>query len=120
MRRFSARPRRGRPDSPAPVCRIEGRDSDRSRIIGHWFRPAEEEDVAPSPENGGQGGGRRRGRGVRPDPAPDVETRAPGGRIRELDSLRGLACLAIVIYHAMPHKVPGGWAAVDLSFIVSG
>jgi peptidoglycan/LPS O-acetylase OafA/YrhL len=43
-----------------------------------------------------------------------------GRRIPELDALRGLACLVILVYHLKPHLVPGGWAAVDLFFILSG
>lgn len=43
-----------------------------------------------------------------------------GGRILELDALRGLACLAIVFHHFKPHLLPFGWAAVDLFFILSG
>ena len=41
-------------------------------------------------------------------------------RVPELDSLRGLAALAIVIYHADPRIIPFGWAAVDLFFVLSG
>ncbi|HWE37260.1 MAG TPA: acyltransferase [Isosphaeraceae bacterium] len=43
-----------------------------------------------------------------------------GRRVPELDALRGLACLLIVLYHFKPHKLPGGWAAVDLFFVLSG
>lgn len=43
-----------------------------------------------------------------------------GGRVPELDALRGLACLAIVFHHFKPHLLPFGWAAVDLFFILSG
>ena len=43
-----------------------------------------------------------------------------GGRVLELDALRGLACLAIVFHHFKPHLLPFGWAAVDLFFILSG
>jgi peptidoglycan/LPS O-acetylase OafA/YrhL len=43
------------------------------------------------------------------------------GRIRELDSLRGLAAIVILIYHLRPGGlVPMGWAAVDLFFVLSG
>ena len=41
-------------------------------------------------------------------------------RIPELDALRGLACLLILVYHFKPHLFPGGWAAVDLFFVLSG
>jgi peptidoglycan/LPS O-acetylase OafA/YrhL len=53
---------------------------------------------------------------------PPSILRAVGGgqRVLELDALRGLACLVILVYHLMPHRVPGGWAGVDLFFILSG
>lgn len=41
-------------------------------------------------------------------------------RVPELDALRGIACLAILIYHLKPSLVPFGWAAVDLFFVLSG
>jgi peptidoglycan/LPS O-acetylase OafA/YrhL len=46
----------------------------------------------------------------------------PGGseRVPELDALRGLAALAIVVFHANPGRLPFGWAAVDLFFVLSG
>jgi peptidoglycan/LPS O-acetylase OafA/YrhL len=42
------------------------------------------------------------------------------GRIVELDSLRGLAALAVVIFHSNTSWLPFGWAAVDLFFVLSG
>lgn len=42
------------------------------------------------------------------------------GRIVELDSVRGLAAVAILIFHANPAWLPFGWAAVDLFFVLSG
>jgi peptidoglycan/LPS O-acetylase OafA/YrhL len=41
-------------------------------------------------------------------------------RIKELDGLRGLAALAIVIFHAQPDWLPLGWVGVDLFFGLSG
>jgi peptidoglycan/LPS O-acetylase OafA/YrhL len=38
----------------------------------------------------------------------------------ELDSLRGLAALAVVIFHTNSSWLPFGWAAVDLFFVLSG
>jgi peptidoglycan/LPS O-acetylase OafA/YrhL len=43
-----------------------------------------------------------------------------GGRIAELDGLRGLAALLILAHHYKPAFVPCGWAAVDLFFVLSG
>ena len=34
--------------------------------------------------------------------------------------MRGLACLLILVYHIMPHRIPCGWIAVDLFFVLSG
>jgi peptidoglycan/LPS O-acetylase OafA/YrhL len=43
-----------------------------------------------------------------------------GERIDELDGLLGLACLLVLVYHIMPHRIPLGWATVDLFFVLSG
>ena len=49
-----------------------------------------------------------------------VEASQADERIVELDGLRGLACLLVLVYHIMPHRIPLGWAAVDLFFVLSG
>jgi peptidoglycan/LPS O-acetylase OafA/YrhL len=41
-------------------------------------------------------------------------------RIPELDGLRGLAALTVVLFHLYITVVPFGWAAVDLFFVLSG
>ena len=41
-------------------------------------------------------------------------------RIPELDGLRGLAALAVVVYHTASDAFPVGWMAVDLFFVLSG
>ena len=41
-------------------------------------------------------------------------------RVPELDALRGLAAIAIVIYHAIPWRLPFGWVSVDMFFVLSG
>jgi peptidoglycan/LPS O-acetylase OafA/YrhL len=41
-------------------------------------------------------------------------------RIPELDGLRGLAALTVVVFHLYPTVMPFGWAAVDLFFVLSG
>ena len=41
-------------------------------------------------------------------------------RIAELDSLRGLAAVAILLFHLAPRVLPIGWSAVDFFFVLSG
>tara|TARA_B100000902_G_scaffold8557_1_gene10758 strand:+ start:3946 stop:5877 length:1932 start_codon:yes stop_codon:yes gene_type:complete len=44
----------------------------------------------------------------------------PVSRIFALDGVRGLAVLAVVIYHAWPSALPGGWIGVSVFFTLSG
>ncbi len=37
-----------------------------------------------------------------------------------IDGLRALAIIGVVIYHAMPQAMPGGFSGVDVFFVVSG
>jgi peptidoglycan/LPS O-acetylase OafA/YrhL len=41
-------------------------------------------------------------------------------RVPELDAVRGLASLMILVYHFYARRLPFGWAAVDLFFVLSG
>ena len=57
------------------------------------------------------------GRSLRVDPAVAA---GPEVRIPELDALRGIAAVVIVIFHSNVRRFPWGWAAVDLFFVLSG
>ncbi|MDQ1719696.1 MAG: hypothetical protein QOE89_3649, partial [Pseudonocardiales bacterium] len=41
-------------------------------------------------------------------------------RFAGLDGLRALAVIAVVVFHADPALLPGGFLGVDLFFVISG
>src|ERR1700761_8604283 len=51
------------------------------------------------------------------------ETRSSGNRPGfrpDIQGLRALAVTAVVIYHLYPSALPGGFAGVDIFFVISG
>ena len=39
---------------------------------------------------------------------------------RDIDGLRAVAIVPVVLFHAFPTLVPGGFVGVDVFFVVSG
>jgi peptidoglycan/LPS O-acetylase OafA/YrhL len=54
------------------------------------------------------------------DAASGPEHLVAFGHHRSLDGLRGIAVLAVVIYHFAPGAMPGGFLGVDVFFVLSG
>src|SRR6266542_1942009 len=58
----------------------------------------------------------------------DIEPQAPVGPSNQtrttylpaLDGIRAVAVVAVMLYHAMPHVLPGGYLGVQAFFVISG
>lgn len=51
---------------------------------------------------------------------PTQSTTKPGDQRADIDGLRGVAILAVITFHIDPHLLPGGFAGVDIFFVISG
>ena len=49
-----------------------------------------------------------------------ADTQGSIGYRADVDGLRAVAVMAVLAYHAFPHLVPGGFAGVDIFFVISG
>lgn len=56
----------------------------------------------------------------RPPNAAVNDARPPLRYEPALDGLRAFAVIGVVVYHGFPDLLPGGWAGVDLFFVLSG
>lgn len=52
--------------------------------------------------------------------APDTQSFKPVGYQSEIDGLRALAALAVLLFHFFPEWLPSGYLGVDLFFVISG
>lgn len=54
------------------------------------------------------------------DLAPPAKAQPTGGIRADIQALRALAVVIVVIYHFFPNRLPGGFVGVDVFFAISG
>ena len=93
------------------------------RFIGHGH--AGKRRSASSAETDRQFGGRRldatsgnRADGV--SPSVPARRERQGSYVPGIDGLRALAVLSVMLFHLRPAALPGGFAGVDVFFVISG
>ena len=57
---------------------------------------------------------------LRPAPPPQPGAKPDHGYRPDIDGLRALAICAVLVFHAFPALLPGGFAGVDVFFVISG
>src|ERR1700730_1647720 len=50
----------------------------------------------------------------------EIDRRGPGKLRPDIDGLRAVSVLAVVVFHTFPRLVPGGFVGVDVFFVISG
>jgi len=51
---------------------------------------------------------------------PGHDQRAASSHRPDIDGLRAIAILSVVVFHAFPYSLPGGFTGVDIFFVISG